>query len=154
MEIFYNLIKAVFAALMSAIVTVTGFFSGLTGKGADKPEIPAMAPGTIAAEDAGESDYTSPVLMNEDDPVINYEGEQSAVAENFSLSFDSFSRDLPAGYSTAENKIYDGTMDAANILKPSLSNGEIQLISLYHGSTKPYSPLEIHHLPAPYTVLL
>ncbi len=106
MEIFYNLIKAVFAALMSAIVTVTGFFSGLTGKGADKPEVPAMAPGTIAAEDAGESDYTSPVLMNEDDPVINYEGEQSAVAEDFSLSFDSFSRDLPAGYSSAENKIY------------------------------------------------
>ena len=106
MDMIVNLIKVVFAALMSVIMTLSGFLGSLPGKEKSSPEIPEMAPGTITAEDAGETDYTPPVLISEDYPVINYEGAQSAITENFSQSFDSFSRDLPAGYTAAENKIY------------------------------------------------
>ncbi|MBR6701786.1 MAG: hypothetical protein IKI78_01445 [Clostridia bacterium] len=101
-----NLIKAVFAALMSVIMTLSGFLGSLPGKDKNIPEIPEMAPGTITAEDVGESGGEVPVTVDSETPSVNYETAQAVITENFSQTFDSFSRDLPSGYSNAENKIY------------------------------------------------
>ena len=128
MEFIYNIIKAVFAAIMSAVVTVTGFFGSLSGRFADKPEIPAMAPGTITAGDIGEAVDTQPILIDEDYTAENRESGQSAITEIYSQSFDSFSRDLPSGYTAAENKVYkavDFTYADADTIKNNLTGVSI-----------------------------
>ena len=68
MDMIVNLIKAVFAALMSVIMTLSGFLGSLPGKDKNITGIPEMAPGTVTAEDVGESGGEVPVTVDSETP--------------------------------------------------------------------------------------